>query len=97
MSRLAVDLERLAHLVDRMARFEQHLGGLRDEVDVRVQALNATWTGEAAAAQASAHDQWRAGAAQVHEALAVLRTIATGAHANYAAAAAANRRMWSLP
>jgi WXG100 family type VII secretion target len=95
VSRLAVDLDRLASLVDRMAAFETRLAHVLDEADARVEALHPIWTGRAAAAQASAHAQWRAGANEVRTALTALRAIATEAHANYAAAVAANRRMWA--
>lgn len=95
MSRVAVDIDGLAELVDRLAVFEAQLVRTRAEVDARVQALHVTWRGDSAAAQASAHARWRCGVEQLHEALAVLRSIACGAHANYAAALAANRRMWA--
>lgn len=95
MSRVAVDLDRLAEFVDRLELFAAHLSRARTEVDGRVQAVHASWTGDAAAAQAAAHGKWRTGAAEVHEALATLRSIASGAHANYAAAVHANRAMWN--
>jgi WXG100 family type VII secretion target len=95
VSRLVVDLDRLANLVDRMALFQAHLARGYDEVTARVHSVQLTWSGAAAEAQASAHARWRAGAAEVHEALGVLRSIASEAHANYAAAVAANRRMWT--
>ena len=94
MSRIAVDVHRLADFVDRLAAFQAHLGRVGDEVDARLNSLHGTWTGAAAAAQAAAHAQWRTGAGEVQEALAALRVIATGAHGNYAAAVAANRHMW---
>jgi uncharacterized protein YukE len=78
-----------------MERFQTHLSRARDDVDRRVQQLHAGWSGTAAAAQAVAHAQWRAGAAEAQEALAVLRSIAATAHANYSAATLANQRMWS--
>jgi uncharacterized protein YukE len=94
MSRVGVELDQLAEFVDRLAAFEAHLARVRSEVDGRTQALHTIWTGAAASAQAAANAQWRAGAAEVHEALAALRTIAAGAHANYLAAVHANRTMW---
>ena len=56
--------------------------------------MHAGWTGAAAQAQESAHEQWRAGAAEVQDALAALRAVGPTAHENYAAAVLANRRMW---
>ncbi len=95
MSRVVVDLDGLAELVERMQRFQAQLTRARTDVDARVQALHATWTGSAASAQAAVHAQWRTGAVEAQEALAVLRSIATGAHENYASAVHANRRMWA--
>lgn len=93
MTRLVIDLAALTDLVDRMSQFGAQLAGVHDDVDARLRGLQ--WTGEAAAAQAAAHAQWSAAATELHDALAVLRAIATTAHANYSAAAAANRRMWA--
>jgi WXG100 family type VII secretion target len=96
MSRVTVDLERLAELIDRMEHVQSQLTRTHDEADARVRQLRVTWTGTAAARQARAHEQWTAGALEVQHALAVLRSIAATAHANYRSAASANRRMWSL-
>jgi WXG100 family type VII secretion target len=95
VSRLVVDLDRLAQLVDRMSRLEAQLVRVGDDADARVRVLHAGWSGAAASAQAAAHAQWRAGAAEVHDALVALRAIVSTAHGNYAAAVAANRRMWA--
>jgi WXG100 family type VII secretion target len=95
VSRLVVDLARLAELIDRLEAFHSHLLRTRDDVDARVRQLHGEWAGSAAAAQASAHAQWKSGAAEVQDALAALRSVAATAHANYAAAMLANRRMWA--
>ena len=95
MTRVAVDLDRLAEFTDRLELFAAHLSRARSEVDGRVQALHDTWTGSAAAAQLAAHETWRAGAVEVSEALAALRAVASGAHTNYAAAMHANAAMWA--
>jgi len=58
--------------------------------------VHGSWAGAAADAQAAAHKRWHAGASEVQEALAALRSIASGAHANYQAAMLTNRRMWSV-
>jgi WXG100 family type VII secretion target len=96
VSRVVVDLERLAELADRMGRFQSHLMRVMEEVDTRERQLGITWTGAAAAAQFDAHGRWDAGAAEVQQALADLRAIASTAHGNYAAAVSANLRMWAL-
>jgi WXG100 family type VII secretion target len=95
MSRVVVDLERLAELVDRMEVFQAQLTRAGNDADARVRQLHGSWTGTAADTQSAAHAQWRAGASEVQETLAVLRSIVSGAHANYHAAALANRRMWA--
>lgn len=93
MTRVAVDLDRLADLIDQLASFHAHLTRARARVDARVR--DAGWTGDAAAAAAAAQARWEAGAVEVHEALAALRSVAATAQANYTAAMIANRRMWS--
>jgi WXG100 family type VII secretion target len=95
MTPIAVDLDRLAELIDAMERFGAHLSHLRELTDMRVQALGDAWSGEAAGAHASAQARWAAGAADVHAALGALRSVAATSHANYTAAVTANRRMWA--
>lgn len=95
MTGLGVDLARLGELVDRMQRFEAQLNDVRTQLDARIRGLDVTWTGAAAVAQAGAHARWDAAAGDVHAASGTLRRVAATAHANYAAAVLANRRMWS--
>jgi WXG100 family type VII secretion target len=95
VTRLVVDLEQLLATVERMRRFQEHLANSHEVAVHRVAELHVVWTGDAADAQAAAARHWSAAAAQVHAALAALTAIASTAHANYTAAAAANRRMWS--
>jgi uncharacterized protein YukE len=96
VSRLRVDLAQLDELVVQMRRVQDQLGRVRADLDAQVAELHSTWTGGAAAMQALAHRRWTEGGASVEEALAALHAIAATAHGNYASAAAANRRMWSL-
>jgi uncharacterized protein YukE len=95
MSRVVVDLSHLAELVERMEQFLVQLTAVR-EVAVRAEQSHGTWTGDAAALEADAQARWSGGAAEVQDALAALRAIASTAHANYDAAVLANRRMWAL-
>lgn len=95
MSRIVVDLDQLQELVDRMGLFQSHLIRLLDTADAQVRQLHGSWTGAAAESHQALHARWRAAAADVQRVLSVLRGIASGAHANYAAAVAANRQMWS--
>jgi WXG100 family type VII secretion target len=95
VSRVVVDLDRLADVVDRMDLFQAQLSRVGDHSRVRMAQVQASWTGAAANAHAAAHARWHAGASEVQEALAVLRSIVSTAHANYDAAMLANRRMWA--
>ena len=95
MSRVVVDLSQLTDLVDRMELLQRHLVQAHDDAAARVRELHMSWTGGAAFAHSAAHAQWSAAAAEVQDALAVLRSIAATAHRNYAAASLANRRMWA--
>ena len=90
----AVDVEMLQTVIDRMCGFERTLEQQLDELDARVRRLHGVWSGEAAAEHRRAHEEWSAGAQQMHVAIATLRQIGSTAHGNYAAAIAANRQMW---
>jgi WXG100 family type VII secretion target len=96
MTAFSVDLELLAALVERMTACGGRLTEVQDDVDTRMKRIHATWSGAAAAQHAQAHQRWVAGARQMHEALAVLRSIASTAEENYGAATRANVAMWSL-
>jgi len=92
VTRLRVEPERLAAFADRMALVAAQLGQLHADVTARTAVLD--WSGAAATRHAAAQARWAAGAERLHEALAELRSAAAVAHANYLAAADANRRMW---
>jgi WXG100 family type VII secretion target len=94
MSRLVVDIDALDRLVARMTRLQEHVARACADADTQVRELSESWSGSAASDYRAAHDRWRAGAAEAQDALVVLRSIASTAHANYVAAAVANRRMW---
>src|SRR4051812_41037245 len=89
-----VDLDLLDDNIARMAAFEKsletRLAALQQEID----ELHLSWTGLAATAQKTAHEQWSKGEAQMRQALVELRKAAEVAHHNYSAAAAANLGMW---
>jgi WXG100 family type VII secretion target len=89
-----VDLHRLADIVDQISRFEQHLDAALEDVDARVDKLHTTWTGDAAIAHQTAHDEWKRGVADMRAALAVMRSNASTAHANYSNAVTTNAGMW---
>ena len=89
-----VDLDDLLATVDDLAGCGAELADLLAEVSRRVEALQVTWSGRAALAQADAQADWEEGFRAMHDGLAAMRAAATTAHANYAGAAGANLRMW---
>lgn len=94
MSRVAIDLDRLAEVVVHLGAFQAHLDHTCEDVDAALRTAHASWSGAAASAQATARARWRAGAADAQDALALLRSIAATSHANYASAKHANQLMW---
>ena len=90
-----MDPDALADAVRRMAEFGRHTGSMLGEIDSLVTDLQATWTGEGAAAHAEAHQRWARGEAMMREALARLRAAGATAHRNYAGAVTTNVAMWS--
>ncbi|MEO5708545.1 MAG: WXG100 family type VII secretion target [Nocardioidaceae bacterium] len=94
MTRFTVDLEELDAVIGDMTGFEGRFTGKIAELDALIADLHVSWTGEAAGAQKGAHQEWAAGAREMHRALVSMREAAQRAHANYTAAADANARMW---
>jgi WXG100 family type VII secretion target len=90
-----VDPEALADAAQRMAEFQRNAESMLGEIDSLISNLHATWSGEAAAAHAEAHQHWARGEAMMREALAQLRTAGTMAHGNYTSAMSTNLAMWS--
>ena len=96
MTAYAVDLDLLLDTIDALARCEDACDAGLDRVRARVRALQSTWSGLTAEAQAEAQGEWEAGFALMREGLADMRSAASTARANYARAVEANVRMWSL-
>ena len=90
-----VDPAALDEAVQRMAAFVRYAEDMITEIDSRVTRLHTTWTGEAAAAHAEAHQRWVRGEAMVREALAQLKRAGATAHTNYTGAMKTNLGMWS--
>lgn len=90
-----VDPQALADAARRMAAFQRYAEDMIGEIESRVARLHATWTGEAAAAHAEAHQHWARGEAMMREALAQLTKAAETAHGNYTGAMSTNLGMWS--
>jgi len=91
----SVDLGGLEDLIARMAGFEQRAESLAADVESQVNRLHADWSGRAAEEHRAAHRHWRHGAGEMQAAATELRHVVATAHGNYAAAVAANARMWS--
>ncbi|MFB9313351.1 WXG100 family type VII secretion target [Nocardioides plantarum] len=96
MTAYAVDLDRLLDTIDRLERCEAACDEGLDRVSARVRALQTTWSGLTADAQATAQAEWEAGFALMREGLADMRRVASTARANYLQAADTNVRMWTL-
>lgn len=65
-----------------------------EEADVVARRMQSVWAGEAADAHLDRHEEWRADADLLLDALRELHKVLSGASANYSGAAAANTTMW---
>ena len=65
-----------------------------DELDGKMSAGLAEWTGDARAAYDLAHAAWRQAAADMVKSLALLHAVIGTAHMNYQSARTTNLRMW---
>ncbi|MBW3086637.1 ESAT-6-like protein EsxE [Austwickia sp. TVS 96-490-7B] len=90
----SVDLSRLDATVADLERAETAIEKELAELDAAVARLQHVWTGEAASAQAEAHQRWITSAATMRHGLLRMREAARTAHTNYSAGAAANVQMW---
>jgi WXG100 family type VII secretion target len=90
-----VDPQALADAVQRMAEFQRYAESMLTEIDSLVSNLHATWSGEAAAAHAEAHERWARGEAMMRTALVRLQAAGATAHGNYTGAMSTNLAMWS--
>ena len=90
----AVDLAELQDKVQEMTDFEAKVEEALAHLDQVVQRLHVTFTGEAAVAHRTAHDQWASGMREMRAGLGEIRAAAERAHQNYDAAVQANARMW---
>jgi WXG100 family type VII secretion target len=90
-----VDPQALADAVQRINDFQRYAESMLTEIDSVVSNLHTTWSGEAAAAHAEAHQRWARGEAMMRAALAGLRAAGATAHGNYTGAMSTNLAMWS--
>lgn len=90
----AVDLDELAHVLDRMRACQLALHDLARDVATEVGALHAGWSGLASEAHAVRHDAWAGSFERMRDALEGMRGAGCAAHDNYVAAAEVNRALW---
>ncbi|MCX2934246.1 WXG100 family type VII secretion target [Mycobacterium sp. CVI_P3] len=90
----AVDLDRLADIVDRMAAYQAVVDAMLEECDAVVANLHAQWEGVASEAHDAVHKQWKEGADMMRNALAQLRSAGAHAHTAYGGAIEANLKIW---
>ncbi|MFC7492817.1 MULTISPECIES: WXG100 family type VII secretion target [unclassified Nocardioides] len=90
----AVDLDLLAETLVAMKQCGEALDARLAEAAAQVGALQATWTGDAADAQAAAQAAWESGFQSMCEGLAAMRAAGTVADGNYHAAVDTNLLMW---
>jgi uncharacterized protein YukE len=88
------DLERLASHVESARAFVDGLERTATRLLASVSTLHLTWSGRAAEAHRTAHDQWARGERELREALAAMAGAADRAQEHYRAAALANEEMW---
>lgn len=90
----AVDLDRLASIVERMASYQSVVDSMLEECDAVVANLHAQWDGAASESHAAVHKQWKEGADMMRNALGQLRAAGTHAHTSYSSAVEANLKIW---
>lgn len=88
-----VDLDQLDNLTARAANFIGFLNDSLTSLENRLAALQHTWTGDAARAQADAFRQWSTGATDVREGVDAMRQAAVDAHNRYTTAIQAAQRI----
>lgn len=92
----AVDLDRLSAHVEHARAFTRRLEEVSARLEVLADELGRSWSGRAADAHREAQARWALGEHELSEGLAAMAAVADRAREEYAAAAAANDRMWGL-
>lgn len=93
--RIRVDLDNLEDLVIQLRGAAQFINEHLDTLDRKASAVHSgSWTGIAAEAHKTAHDQWMAAASEFTAAIDEMRVAAHTAHSAYHKAIGANQRMF---
>ncbi|CAJ1586156.1 WXG100 family type VII secretion target [[Mycobacterium] wendilense] len=90
-----VDLDRMITVVEQMADYQRVVESMLDEVDTVVSNLHLNWDGAASRVHTNVHQQWRAGAEMMSQALEQLQQAAGHAHEAYSTAIESNRKIWA--
>ncbi|MFI1462967.1 WXG100 family type VII secretion target [Nocardia carnea] len=88
-----VDLDQLDNLTARAGNFVGFLNDSLTSLQQRMDALQHTWTGDAARAQADAYRDWSTGATDVSDGVDAMRQAALDAHTRYTTAIDTVRRI----
>lgn len=94
MTKFKVDLDELDRVVSSLDSFATTFAGRRARLQKTVEELQGDWLGEAADAQAVAHQEIAKGARELEQAVKDLHAAAKKAHASYLAAVRANQDTW---
>ncbi len=90
----AADLDEMDATVGALTRCQEACDLGLDDVVRQVARLHLSWSGDAAQAQASAHQRWEIGFATMRDGLGTMRDAAQTTRTNYRAAIDANLAMW---
>lgn len=94
MTKFKVDLAELDAVVTSLNGFATSFATQLADLESTIKTLQGDWLGEAATAQAVAHQKIAAGASEMHTALTGLHAVAQHAHASYTSAVNANVATW---
>jgi WXG100 family type VII secretion target len=92
--KLLVRFEDLSEAADALDSASKRLQEDLTDLDHTVNRLAETWEGDAHDAFHNHYRQWKSASRDLHRALRELHETVHTAHGNYAAARAANLRMW---
>lgn len=90
----AVDLAELEGVIADLEKCERALEALTTDVEHQMKALQSTWEGLSAQAQAEAQAEWEEGLADMRAALADMRAGARVASDNYQLMISTNTGIW---
>ncbi|WBP96733.1 WXG100 family type VII secretion target [Mycolicibacterium neoaurum] len=93
--RYQVELDELVAFVGKLQTFSERAETIAARADSQVGQLHSSWSGDAATAHRSQHDEWMAAAKDMREAVTELRAAAHKAHHHYTEAARLNVEMLS--